>query len=95
ALNPARRLEHTPVFQVMFSWQNDDFAVNLAGLQATPIELECTSSKYDLELDLRESGGALVGSLVYPVALFDRLTVVRHLGYLEAMLRAMVADPGQ
>jgi hypothetical protein len=33
-INPPRRLEHTPLFQVMFAWQNNDLGtLDLPGLQ--------------------------------------------------------------
>ncbi|NTF46666.1 condensation domain-containing protein, partial [Rhizobium rhizogenes] len=93
-VQPARRLDHTPLFQVMFSWQNEDVVASatLDGLSVTPVEMDYEVAKFDLELALSEADDELVGSLGYSTALFDASTIERHAGYLEAMLRGFVAD---
>ncbi|MCG1048400.1 non-ribosomal peptide synthetase [Mycetohabitans rhizoxinica] len=95
-VQPPRRLNHTPLFQVMLAWQNNAPGEwRLPGLAATPAELEYDAVKFDLELNLSEAGEEVVGSLGYATALFDRSTIERHVGYLQTMLRAMVARPQQ
>ncbi|WP_338861828.1 non-ribosomal peptide synthase/polyketide synthase (plasmid) [Mycetohabitans rhizoxinica] len=95
-VQPPRRLNHTPLFQVMLAWQsNEPGEWRLPGLTATPAELEYEVVKFDLELNLSEVGDEIVGSLGYATALFDRSTIERHVGYLQTMLRAMVACPQQ
>ncbi|MCF2135589.1 condensation domain-containing protein, partial [Mycetohabitans sp. B3] len=93
-VQPPRRLNHTPLFQVMFAWQNNESGKwRLPGLTATPAELEYDVVKFDLELNLSEAGDEIIGSLAYATALFERSTIERHVGYLQTMLRAMVACP--
>ncbi|WP_338893382.1 amino acid adenylation domain-containing protein [Mycetohabitans endofungorum] len=95
-VQPPRRLNHTPLFQVMFAWQNNEPGEwRLPGLTATPAELEYDIAKFDLELNLSEVGDEIIGSLGYATALFERSTIERHVGYLQTMLRAMVACPQQ
>jgi amino acid adenylation domain-containing protein len=95
-VQPPRQLNHTPLFQVMLAWQNNAPGEwRLPGLTATPAELEYEVVKFDLELNLSEAGEEIVGSLGYATALFDRSTIERHAGYLQTMLRAMVARPQQ
>ncbi|WP_338861601.1 non-ribosomal peptide synthase/polyketide synthase [Mycetohabitans rhizoxinica] len=95
-VQPPRRLSHTPLFQVMLAWQsNEPGEWRLPGLTATPAELEYDAVKFDLELNLSEAGEEIIGSLGYATALFDRSTIERHVGYLQTMLRAMVACPKQ
>ncbi|SIT65550.1 amino acid adenylation domain-containing protein [Burkholderia sp. b14] len=95
-VQPPRRLNHTPLFQVMFAWQNNESGKwRLPGLTATPAELEYDVVKFDLELNLSEAGDEIIGSLAYATALFERSTIERHVGYLQTMLRAMVACPQQ
>src|SRR5450830_1024455 len=50
------------------------------------------TAKFDVLLDMAEVGDCLFGNLEYATALFDEATMQRCLGYLEAMLRGMVAD---
>ena len=45
-----------------------------------------------MELTLSELDGQIAGGLAYATALFDESTMERHVGYLQALLRAMVAD---
>ncbi|MCF7695813.1 non-ribosomal peptide synthase/polyketide synthase [Mycetohabitans sp. B2] len=95
-VQPPRRLNHTPLFQVMFAWQGTQ-TENwcLPNLTVTPTELEGNTVKFDLELALQESGDTIVGALCYASALFDQTTIERHVGYLQTVLRAMVAHPEQ
>nr|WP_318297865.1 non-ribosomal peptide synthetase [Pseudomonas cichorii] len=93
AVNPVRSLSHSPIFQAMLSWQNgagEDLALGDMSLQG--VNSTSRSAKFDVLLDMAEVGGRLYGSLEYATALFDRETIERHLGYLEAVLRGMVAD---
>jgi amino acid adenylation domain-containing protein len=93
ALRPPRNLAHTPIFQVMFAWQdNATGSLSLPGLRIEPAELAVESVKFDLELALGEVDGQIVGQLAYATDLFDRETLERHVGYLLAVLRAMAAD---
>ncbi|WXK35240.1 amino acid adenylation domain-containing protein (plasmid) [Mycetohabitans rhizoxinica] len=95
-VQPPRRLEHTPLFQVMFAWQDSEIAAwDLPGLTVQPMELAYDVAKFDLELGLYEAGEEIVGSLGYATALFDRVTIERHVGYLQAMLQAIAAGGQQ
>ncbi|MCP3390761.1 amino acid adenylation domain-containing protein [Bradyrhizobium sp. CCGB12] len=93
---PLRRLEQTPVFQVVFAWQsNETMAIELPGLKAEAADIPLQQIKFDLELGLGEMDGRIVGSLNYATALFDEATIRRHRDYLLSLLRAMVADADQ
>ncbi|UPK01077.1 non-ribosomal peptide synthetase [Bradyrhizobium sp. 170] len=95
-IQPPRRLDHTPVFQVVFAWQNNEAAIlELPGLKAEIADIPLHQVKFDLELNVSETDGRIIGALNYATALFDEATVRRHRSYLLALLRAMVADAGQ
>ncbi|KAF9943945.1 hypothetical protein BGZ70_005225, partial [Mortierella alpina] len=88
-VQPPRRTDMTPIFQVMFAWQDDDAGtLQLHGIEAVPEDLH-EISKFELELFLSEQDDEIVGGLNYSTALFDRGTIERHVGYLESMLRWM------
>ena len=90
---PARNLAHTPVFQVVFSWQNvPRRRLELTGLTWRAFESSQVAAKYDLSLTLLETNGRIEGDLVYATALFERETVERHLACLRRVLHAMTAD---
>jgi amino acid adenylation domain-containing protein len=93
ALSPVRSMAHSPVFQVMFAWQNTPAAaLDLPGLQLEPVSASSTTVKFDLELTLHEAGEHIVGSLGYACALFDRSSIECHLGHWQTLLRGLVAD---
>ncbi|MCA6119370.1 amino acid adenylation domain-containing protein, partial [Bradyrhizobium sp. WSM 1738] len=95
-IQPPRRLEHPPVFQIVFAWQNNEAAMlELPGLKAEIADIPLQQVKFDLELNLGEMGGRIVGTLNYATVLFDEATIRRHRDYLLAVLRAMVADADQ
>ncbi len=92
-VQPPRQLAHTPLFQVMFAWQSNEYTDwTLPGLVVSPAEQAFDIAKFDLELNLSEEAGRIVGYLSYSTALFNQPTVERHIGYLRAVLQAMVTD---
>ncbi|KAF8943052.1 hypothetical protein BGZ46_006604, partial [Entomortierella lignicola] len=93
---PPRRMDQSPLFQVMFSWQNnEDHIIRLPGASITPLEMSYGIVKFDLDLALCEHDGHIVGGLSYSTALFDRSTIERHVGYLECLIKAFVVDASQ
>jgi amino acid adenylation domain-containing protein len=95
-VKPPRTMSHAPIFQVLLAWQDWDWGpLHLPGLNLIPERIANAASEFDLELDLRESTGRIVGGLSYATALFDRETVERHVSYLRQMLEAMAASEKQ
>ncbi|HEY7768578.1 amino acid adenylation domain-containing protein, partial [Longimicrobium sp.] len=97
-VQPTRSLAHSPLFQVMLSWQEaSEGGLELPGPGlggVGPASLQ-VAAKLDLSLGLWEAGGRIVGSATYATALFEQATVERWLGYLRRVLQAMVADDAQ
>ncbi|MFL5380937.1 MAG: amino acid adenylation domain-containing protein, partial [Longimicrobiaceae bacterium] len=98
-VQPVRSLAYTPLFQVMFTWQNTPEAASGASLPGLDVggvgAPPQVRAKFDLSLALQEAGGRIVGSVVYATALFEQATVERHLAYLRRVLEEMVADDRQ
>ncbi|MEX3860283.1 amino acid adenylation domain-containing protein, partial [Paraburkholderia sp. BR10923] len=95
-VQPPRRLDHTPLFQVMLAWQNNAAGTfDLPGLRVEAAADGFDQVKFDLELSLGEHGEEIAGTLGYATALFDQATIERQRGYLLALLRAMAADARQ
>jgi amino acid adenylation domain-containing protein len=93
---PLRSLAHSPLFQVMFAWQN--FAhgtLVLPGLEVEYLQTPHNVAKFDLTLYLREAGNTIVGGIEYATALFEKGTVERYIGYFRNLLQAMVGDDTQ
>ena len=95
-VKPPRSLAQTPIFQVMLAWQSNNQEIpKFTGLKLEPEPGSYTVAKFDLMLDLRETGDWIVGGLRYATAIFNRGTIERHAGYLRQALAAMVADSRQ
>ncbi|HEX8361031.1 MAG TPA: amino acid adenylation domain-containing protein, partial [Longimicrobium sp.] len=96
-VQPGRSMAHTPLFQVMLSWENAPIGtLDLPGLTVDPMDFTTeATAKFDLSLALREAGGRITGGVTYATALFDAATVERYLGYLRRVLAAMAADECQ
>ncbi|ETS33665.1 non-ribosomal peptide synthase, partial [Photorhabdus khanii NC19] len=95
-VQPPRQLTHTPLFQVMFAWQNNESTEwKLPGLVVSPADQRIDIAKFDLELTLSEVDGQIAGYLSYATALFDQATIERQVGYLHTVLREMAANPQQ
>ncbi|HEV3050384.1 MAG TPA: AMP-binding protein, partial [Longimicrobium sp.] len=93
-VHPTRSLAHSPLFQVMFAWQNaPGERLDLPGLQSVAVPASAQeTAKFDLTLTLAESGDRIVGYLNFATALFERATVERWVGFLRRALEAMAAD---
>ena len=94
---PVRSLAHSPLFQVMFAWQNATEArLELPGLEVQPLpSASHRVAKFDLTLSLQEVGERIVGELEYATALYERSTLERYREYFLRLVEAMVADDTQ
>jgi aspartate racemase len=95
-LNPERDLSRSPLFQVMFAFQNTPSQPwELPGLTITPLEVHSRTSKFDLTLDLRETSEGTKGGIEYNTDLFEATTITRMLGHFQTLLESIVANPEQ
>jgi len=95
-LQPTRHLGHTPLFQVMFAWQNvPEVSLELPGLTVHRLPIQCDTAKFDLTLLMRQAEGTLQGAWEYNTALFDETTIARLTGHFQTMLEGVVTDPNQ
>ncbi|HEX2057827.1 MAG TPA: amino acid adenylation domain-containing protein, partial [Actinomycetota bacterium] len=93
-MKPPRDLSHSPLFQVAFGFQNTPTPeFELTGLQIDLPDLEDTSAKFDLSLDMVEFDGVLAGSLNYATALFERRTIDEMIAHLRTLLTSVVETP--
>jgi acyl carrier protein len=92
ALNPERRGNHTPLFQVLFVMQNvPRAALDLPGIRVTPLNTHHDVSKYDLSLFVAERNEEIVCSLLYKRELFEPQTI-ETMGHRFQTLLESIAD---
>src|SRR5215469_17764297 len=96
ALHPARRLDASPLFQVMLVLQGDAPAVPaLAGLAVEALSVPAVSAPFDLTLSLAERADGIAGELVYDADLYEAATAARLVASLARVLAAMATDVSQ
>ncbi|HEY0606305.1 MAG TPA: amino acid adenylation domain-containing protein, partial [Herpetosiphonaceae bacterium] len=96
ALQPARDLSRHPLISVLFALQNMPVQELAApGLRLQPIEIETTTTKFDLSCALWEADDRLQASITYGSDLFAPATIERIAEYFELVLVQVAADPTQ
>jgi amino acid adenylation domain-containing protein len=93
-LQPERAMDHHPLVQVLFTLQNTpgDPAV-LPDLALSPVSVESTTAKFDLDLNLSEGERGLEGAITYCSDLWDSGTISRMVRHFRNLLEAIVANP--
>ncbi|KRB65132.1 hypothetical protein ASE07_27810 [Noviherbaspirillum sp. Root189] len=90
-VNPPRSLAHSPLFQVTFTWNNNEAGeLKMPGLVLEPIGSPQVTAQFTMSLLLGEQDAVIGGGLAYATTLFERDTVERMLDYLRRILDAMV-----
>lgn len=103
-LEPERKLNQNPLFQVAFALQNAPTeAIQLPDLTLQPQQLDIATTRFDLEFHLWElssgngfwvdSSQGISGLIVYNTDLFNEATIVRMLGHFQTLLESIVRNP--
>ncbi len=96
ALQPARDLSRSPLFQVMFVLQNAPAPdPELPSLALRPLDVEHGTTQFDLSLSATELGAELGGAVEHRTDLFEAPTIARMLGHFQTLLEGIVAAPEQ
>ncbi|WP_257388916.1 amino acid adenylation domain-containing protein, partial [Tahibacter caeni] len=90
-LRPPRDPAITPLFQVMVALQNADGPLPSARL--APFALDGSVSKFDLDIEFRETAAGIDTAVQYCTALFRPERIARLAGHLRALCRAAAAAP--
>ncbi len=95
-LQPNRDLSHSPLFQVMFVLQNAPReTLRLGEVELHSAGASNETAKFDLTLELMESGEGLTGVWQYSTDLFDAATIERMSGHFQTLLEAIASEPEQ
>jgi len=96
ALQPTRDLSRNPLFQISFALQNTPGAtLELPNITVHALDVDHTTAKFDLTLELTETAQGLAGRLEYRTDLFEAATIARMAVHLETLLHGIVANPAQ
>ena len=92
ALQPERDLGHSPIFQIVFALHNTFAPVSweATGLRVFIQEVESGIVRFDLTLNIRDTGKELQGVCEYNTDLFDKVTISRLIGHYRTLLEGIV-----
>ncbi|HYH79871.1 MAG TPA: amino acid adenylation domain-containing protein, partial [Longimicrobium sp.] len=94
-LQPERSLSHSPLFQVVFTLDDDaqDAGGGLAGLSVQGIGTELALTELDLLLELAAGSDGLRGGLTYSTDLWEAATMRRLVGHFTRLVEQAAAHP--
>lgn len=93
-LQPTRTLSHTPLFQLMFTLQNNESAaLSLPDLTVSAVDAPHDVSKYDITLSMEESEQGLIANWEFNTDIFTEQSVTRMADSFETLLQNLLADP--
>ena len=96
-LQPERDMSVSPVFQVMFIWQEKtERNISLPGLTIDGAELVGHgTAKFDLSLSVSDQTNSIAVGIEYATDLFNSSTIERMLKHFETLLREITDNPQQ
>lgn len=93
-LQPERNLGYDPLFQVMFTYQEESLQQrSLPSLVITPVDLDNGIAQFDLTLSVSREADQFRCSLNYNSDLFVPETIQRLLDHWQTLLAGLVAQP--
>ena len=97
AVDPVRDLSFNPIFQVMFTLQEDTGPVYQqlqSSLSLEPIDVHGGISIFDLTLSLAKSGEKIRGAIEYSTDLFRAETISRMISHFLLLVDGFLEYPG-
>jgi amino acid adenylation domain-containing protein len=89
-VHPEREGSHSPLFQVMFAFQNAPHPpLQLTDLTMKMLDISSSMAKFDLTLVVWETAEGLQGQFEYNTALFEVATIERMATHLHTLLESM------
>jgi amino acid adenylation domain-containing protein len=93
-MQPERDLSYSPLFQVMFAWQDrSGQKLELSGVQVVPLYTERTTAKFDLSLSMADTSQGISGVFEYNVDLFSNQQIEQMAAHFQTLLEGIVTNP--
>ena len=92
-----RHLSHSPLFQVMFSLNSEEFGgvPEFPDLEVEVLNPEIQTAQFDLSLHLLHRGGKIEARFDYNTDLFKLVTVRRMADHFNNLLESILATPNR
>jgi amino acid adenylation domain-containing protein len=95
-LRPERSMSYNPLFQVMFTLENNASPdLDLSGLDTELLGVKGAIAKFDLTLMVTESDNQFNCTWEYATDLFERVTIQRMAEHFEVLLKGIIDHPHQ
>ena len=95
-LRPERSMSYNPLFQVMFTLENNASPdLDLSGLDTELLGVKGAIAKFDLTLMVMEYDNQLNCSWEYATDLFEKSSIRRMAEQFEVMLKGIIDNPNQ
>jgi amino acid adenylation domain-containing protein len=95
-LQPKRDLSQNPLFQIMFVLHNNpDPVLKSSDLILNFLEIDNGTAKFDLALEMANTGQGITGVWEYSTELFDTATIERLTEHFRTLIAGIVAEPSQ
>ena len=89
-----RDSSRNPLFDVMFSYENiGNISVDSENLKVEPFEIKGQISKFDLNLNIKESNNQIVGRFEYCTKLFKKSTINRLTESFLQIINTIIENP--
>ncbi len=93
-LQPERLTSHSPLYQVMFELQNAPLGgLDLPGVSLELVAAENATAKFDLTMNLTETGELIAGGLGYNTDLFEAETMACMVSHFVNLLEDALDHP--
>ena len=95
-LRPERSMSYNPLFQVMFTLENNASPdLDLSGLDTELLGVKGAIAKFDLTLMVTESDNQFNCTWEYATDLFERVTIQRMAEHFTVLLKGIIDHPHQ
>jgi amino acid adenylation domain-containing protein len=95
-LQPDRDVDRTPLFQVLFEFQNFSMPeLQMGNITLTRLRPSEEEANFGLGIELYDTLEGIGGSLEYSTDLFDAEAIARMVGHFQTLLAGIVANPEQ
>lgn len=93
-LDPERKGARNPLFDTLFVFQNMEMEpLQIRGLQVKPVDVNNTAAKFDLSVEIQESGEEWVVTFNYSTDLFIKSTIERMARHYCNILTMILQSP--
>ncbi|QUI23833.1 amino acid adenylation domain-containing protein [Vallitalea pronyensis] len=94
-LNINRQVNRNPLFDVMFTYQEECNAFHLYGMDVEKLEYQAQTSKFDISINVKMCAAHIDIKIVYNTQLYKRDTIDRMIRHYRNLVMNFIESPNQ